>query len=266
MTEIGWKPSLSAFFAERAEALGRSPSLAELCWVSGRDARLWGEPQRHAELVNSIIELTGSGPASKILEVGCAAGYIAKGLAPRVRRYTGVDLAAAALRAARRMGLANACFKQADGGNLPFAANSFDAAFCYDVFTNLPSFADGLPIIRDMIRVVRPGGQVLIGSVPDKALQLPFEAKVQEVVSSLAATFGPPAPCPPRAKPKWRARLSKHLRREPSAVPLIVCYYFERDAFLDAGSVDATVRILPVHTGNPYAEYRFNAVYEKRPA
>jgi ubiquinone/menaquinone biosynthesis C-methylase UbiE len=178
-----------------------------------------------------------------------------------VGKYTGVDLSSAALAVARRLRLPNATFRVADGGRLPFAAGQFNGAFCYDVFTNFPDFETGAPIIAEMLRVVKPGSRVLIGSIPDAATKAAYEARTVEVGAELEARFGrvvPPAPRPPTLGKRLR-----DLLRTP-AEPVIVCYYFERADFEAlARSLGCTVTITDIHPKNPYFGYRFNAIYTK---
>src|SRR5262245_60234699 len=107
MTTASWLDALQTFFAERAESLGPKPSLADLCWASGRDARIWADTFRHRCLVDSIMSLLEISSDAAVLEVGSGSGYIASGLAPRVTRYVGVDLAGEAVKLAARLGLPN---------------------------------------------------------------------------------------------------------------------------------------------------------------
>jgi ubiquinone/menaquinone biosynthesis C-methylase UbiE len=264
MTAAAWRSSLQTFFAERAHVVGRKPSLADLCWASGRDARIWADTLRHSRLVDSVMSLLELNSQARVLEVGSGSGYIASELAPRVAHYVGVDVAAAAVRLAARLDLPHASFRRADGGKLPFRDGGFDGAVCYDVFTNLPSFAEGLPIIHEMLRVVRSGGRVLIGSIPDRATKAEFESKYRKTVAELEASLGPAHEPEPAAVTSWRNRLRGWLR--PSApAGQIVSYYFDRSDFLRAGStLSAEAEIRPVHAENPYAAFRFNVVYRKR--
>ena len=98
-----------------------------------------------------------------MLEIGSAAGFLAKLIAPHVGSFVGVDLSEDAFNVARRLRLPNARFLQADGGALPFPDETFDGILCYDVFTNFPNFSDGEPLIREMIRVAKRGRPVLVG-------------------------------------------------------------------------------------------------------
>lgn len=250
-----WREELRLFFSTRAGEVSGDLTLADLCWVSGRDPRLWSDPVRYEELIGSIWEQTASTTTSRLLEVGTASGFLARGLAPRVGFYAGVDVSADAVGVARRLGRPNAGFLCGDGSRLPLRDNGFDAAFCYDVFTNFPDFAFGAGILREMLRVVRPGGRVLVGSLPDQHLRQPFEVKVQEVGQDLAARFGPP---------QSRASAVAAPAAPDALVPRIVCYYFERADFIALGqSMGVATAVMPVHPLNPYAPYRFSILYVK---
>lgn len=234
----------------------------DLCFIAGRDPRLWRDEALFADMIDSIVAQTDIVDDASVLEVGCAAGFIASGLAPRVRRYTGVDLARDVLKIARRLGLPNATFKHAEGGRLPFRDNSFDAAFCYDVYTNFPTFADGAGLIQEMLRVVVPGGRVLVGSIPDAAAAELMAQRVQAVANTLAETQGP-LPARPDGGPARRRWIDRLLGRQPIE-PQIVCYDFDRRDFEAFGrELGVEVAIHDIHQRNPYFGCRFNAVYRK---
>jgi SAM-dependent methyltransferase len=259
-----WKESLRTFFHERAEEIAGVPTVQDLCFIAGRDPRLWSDPQMREDLAASIVAGCGANRSSKVLEVGCAAGFLAQLVAPLIGRYEGVDLAAAPLRIARRLQLPNAVFKKADGGRLPYADASFDAAFCYDVFTNFPKFEDGAGLIGEMLRVVKPGGRVLVGSIPDAGTEAAYVTRVAHVVEELQRHYGP---VPERASvARTDGVWTKLLRRfgPPPAKPEITCYYFGKQDFHDLGRrLKASVEICDIHARNPYVGYRFNAIYRK---
>jgi SAM-dependent methyltransferase len=218
-------------------------------------------------MISSILDAAGAGPTSRLLEVGCAAGYLAQGLAPRVGSYVGVDLAREAVATARRLRLPNARFKVADGSDLPFSDDSFDAAICYDVLTNFPDFAPVAGIVAEMIRTTRPGGRVLMGSVPDAALEAPFIEAVTRVQRELQETQGPLLQ--PQLHPVRRGWWRRWLGRDDAEQPpgergAVACYYFDRKPFLELGKrLGVEAEVVPVHSLNPYADYRFNVVYAK---
>jgi len=266
MTESGsWKGSLRLFFAERAAQINGTPSHEDLCYISGREPRLWSQPEMYEDMVDSILALTEASAQSTILEVGCAAGFIAKGVAPRVKRYVGVDLARPALRVARLLQLPNAEFRHSEGGKLPFEDATFDATFCYDVFTNFPTFDAGVPIIAEMLRVVKPGGKVLVGSIPDAACQAAYEERVRQFMLELDVRFGPLRPRPAtEANVGLLQTISKWLS---STKPGITCYYFKTENFVSLGKqFGCHTKVCDIHSLNPYRGYRFNIVYTKNTA
>jgi tRNA/tmRNA/rRNA uracil-C5-methylase (TrmA/RlmC/RlmD family) len=70
--------------------------------------------RRH--MVQRILKLTGAGPSTSVLSLGCGIGDTELLLAPHVGEVTGIDLSPAAIRQARadaaRLGIANARFEQ----------------------------------------------------------------------------------------------------------------------------------------------------------
>lgn len=108
-----------------------------------------------------------------VLEVGCGNGVFLSGLAERVYpsgRVVGIDHADAFVIEAQKNAAASPHAKvisveQADAYRLPFADASFDVAHCERVLMHLE---DPTAAIREMARVVRPGGLVVVAE-PDWA-------------------------------------------------------------------------------------------------
>lgn len=116
-------------------------------WTLGR----WWQWQRMA--------LEGLPRDALILELGCGTGRL---LAQRLAEgpAVGIDMAMPMLRQARRR-LAGrpggVPVLVADAGRLPFADGTFAAAISTGVLTAIP---DVRPALREVRRVVRPGGRV----------------------------------------------------------------------------------------------------------
>jgi SAM-dependent methyltransferase len=106
------------------------------------------------------IGLLGAVHGRRVLEVGCGGGSCARWLATQGAEVIGVDVSAGMLRhaqaAADRSGV-QVPLAQADACALPFAPESFDAA-C-SAFGAVPFVADSARLMREVYRVLRPGGR-----------------------------------------------------------------------------------------------------------
>jgi len=58
-------------------------------------------------------------------------------------------------------------FQQAEAASLPFHDSSFDRVCCYNVLLSLPDHEYAGRALAEILRVVRPGARILIGSLPD---------------------------------------------------------------------------------------------------
>lgn len=107
--------------------------------------------------------LTGS---ERVLDVGCGAGHVTIGLAGQARELVAVDLTEAMLAQTRAQvaakGYTNVRVESADAMALPFASGSFDLAVSRYAAHH---FADPLSAIRDIFRVIKPGGRWLLVDV-----------------------------------------------------------------------------------------------------
>ena len=94
-------------------------------------------------------------------DVGAGTGFVAAGLAPLVKQVYVVDGSAAMIEVAKKnlSEFSNVEYHEADGASLPFPDDSLDA-----VFANmyLHHTTDPLAAIREMVRVLRPGGRLVI--------------------------------------------------------------------------------------------------------
>ena len=95
-----------------------------------------------------------------MLDIGCGNGALLNALSDRLASGNGVDESAGIIERARlkNAGLDHLNFQTIDGPVLPFADASFD------VVTSLMSFRylDWDPLLREIKRVMRPGGKFLI--------------------------------------------------------------------------------------------------------
>src|SRR5688572_5407989 len=102
-------------------------------------------------------------PGMRVLDGGCGSGSITVGLADAVQpgEVVGVDVDAGQLTAARKAasdhGLTNVRFEEASLLSLPFEDDSFDAAYLSSVLEHV---TDPAAVLRELCRVVRPGGVI----------------------------------------------------------------------------------------------------------
>jgi methionine biosynthesis protein MetW len=97
-------------------------------------------------------------PGYLCLDVGCGDGHdLGSWAVARQVRYVGVDIAGSAVEAARARGLE--AYLIDDSGRLPFPDSSYDAAVSLEVIEHL---FQPEAIIREAIRVVKPGGVVIV--------------------------------------------------------------------------------------------------------
>jgi phosphatidylethanolamine/phosphatidyl-N-methylethanolamine N-methyltransferase len=101
-------------------------------------------------------------PGDRILEVGVGTGINAS-LYPSHCHITGIDLSTSMLDKARervaRQGLRNVRLLEMDAANLTFADDSFDIVYAPYLVSVVP---DPVLVVREMRRVCRPGGRIII--------------------------------------------------------------------------------------------------------
>lgn len=98
-------------------------------------------------------------PGAKVLDIGCGQGNTTRCLADELDAAVcvGLDYDADLIDYAetRPENPANVRFQQGDATQLPFEDASFDVVFCRYLLIHM---ADPLRVVREMMRVLRPGG------------------------------------------------------------------------------------------------------------
>lgn len=114
-------------------------------------------------VIETMAEVARIGEGSEITDVGTGTGFVAAGLASRVKRAIGIDNASGMLRVAREnldaLSVSNAELLVGDLVRLPLEDNSVDAAFANMV---LHHAVEPAAMLEEMARIVRPGGMVVI--------------------------------------------------------------------------------------------------------
>jgi SAM-dependent methyltransferase len=147
-------------------------------WSSGRRPRVYDFTVRHelffrllsryvwaADVRSFYADLAALGQlpeGASVLDVPCGGGVAFRGLAPKASiRYVAADVSPLMLERARaeadRRGLDRIEFVQTSVTSMPFEDGTFDLCVCYN---GLHCFEDPPAAVAEMLRVLRPGGQL----------------------------------------------------------------------------------------------------------
>ena len=140
-----WDANADDYYAEHGDTLGD----ADLLWCP--------EGLREADAC-----LLGEVRGRDVLEIGCGAAQGARWLVSQGAVVTAFDVSMGQLEKSRELdrttGIAVRRVVQADAQRLPFRDASFDVVM--SAFGALPFVADSAGTMREIARVVRPGGRV----------------------------------------------------------------------------------------------------------
>jgi SAM-dependent methyltransferase len=114
-------------------------------WRAGQERRL--------AMLNSAAPLAGK----RVLEVGCGIGMYVRGMGHLTAHAFGLDIEFERVAEGRHNGIDR--LLTAVGEHLPFPDNSFDVLFSHEVLEHVQ---DDRASCREMVRVLRPGGRVVI--------------------------------------------------------------------------------------------------------
>ena len=111
---------------------------------------------------NAAIQHLGLKPNEMVLEVGIGTGLNLP-LYPPSCRLTGIDLSGdmldKAVERAQKLAMPNVALKVMDATSMDFAENEFDKAVATYTISAVP---DPVAVLREMRRVVKPGGALVI--------------------------------------------------------------------------------------------------------
>ena len=114
-------------------------------------------------VIEKMTEVSGADEDATVVDVGTGTGFVAAGLAPRVKRVIGIDNSPAMLEVARGnldiLGIANVELVQGEVTYLPLAGGSMEATFANMVLHHAENPAS---MLQEMVRVVKPGGTVAV--------------------------------------------------------------------------------------------------------
>ncbi|TDE42856.1 class I SAM-dependent methyltransferase [Nonomuraea mesophila] len=126
-----------------------------------------GYAGRRRLVFTQLAALAGAGPGDRVLDVGCGTGYLTRRLAPLVApggRVVGVDPAPRMIAYARHRSPANCVYLVGEGQSLDIPGGPFDVVVSSLAVHHIPPEARETAV-REMFRVLRPGGRLLIAEL-----------------------------------------------------------------------------------------------------
>ena len=134
------------------------------------------------------------GRARDVLDAGCGTGGMVSWLGRYAGggRVAGVDISPDALTFCRKRGLDDV--RQASVTDLPFADSTFDLVTSFDVLVQLPGEGSDELAMREMFRVLRPGGVAFVRAAAyewmrsghDEALGTQRRYRLEEITGRMA--------------------------------------------------------------------------------
>jgi 2-polyprenyl-3-methyl-5-hydroxy-6-metoxy-1,4-benzoquinol methylase len=114
-----------------------------------------------ADIMREVIAARfGAQAKPSALDVGCGVGVLHGHIRNQFARLAAVDVSASCIEQAARAN-SGVEYRTYAGTELPFACGEFDFAYAICVLHHVPP-ADWLGFMREMARVIRPGGAVCI--------------------------------------------------------------------------------------------------------
>jgi SAM-dependent methyltransferase len=187
--------------------------------------RHWWFVGRREVLLSVLAQRLGDQRDLSTLDFGCGTGTMAGHLA-RFGHVQAVDSDAEAVAFCRRRGLSEV--RQMQGSILPFGDGEFDLVTSFDVLEHIE---DDLAALRELRRVLKPGGTLLC-AVP----AFPFLWGIQDEISHHFRRY---------VRPQLRARL------EGAGFNVIRVSHFNSILFPAIAAIRLTRRLLPSSTAKP---------------
>jgi SAM-dependent methyltransferase len=145
-------------------------------------------PAHFAPWAGDLIERARPiGPSSRVLDLGCGTGIVARLLRERLggaARLTGLDVNAGLLGVARRV-VPELDWHEGNAMSLPFPNGAFDLVLSQQMLQFVP---DRAKAVREIRRVLAPGGRLVVSTWRPRSFQPLFEALGKSAESHLGGS------------------------------------------------------------------------------
>lgn len=171
--------------SQNANTAELSPN--QMLWEKGDFTRIAASMRESGE---KLVKAIGVGPCQKVLDLGCGDGTTALPSARLGAEVLGVDIARNLVEAGNRRaadaGLSNLRFQHGDASNLTgIASGQFDKVISIFGAMFAPNPEN---VAREMVRVTKPGGQVVMGN------WIPGDPTLIAQILKISAAYSPPPP------------------------------------------------------------------------
>lgn len=143
--------------------MGKETAISPEAYVRWRESELGARTESLEK--EAVFTFGGNLAGLRVLDVGCGDGAYSIHAARLGATVTGLDISSAMLDAARKRAVAAGVsveWREGRAEALPFQTASFDVVIAVSVLCWVP---DGAAAVREMARVLRPGGIVVIGEL-----------------------------------------------------------------------------------------------------
>ena len=151
---------------------------------------LRGRHPQQVAIRGAYLDLVSEWAGPRVLEIGCGTGVVSREIARRVGpdgSVLALDPCSTFLTRAQEVaqadGIRNLAFREADARALDIPDAEFDVAVAVTVLCHVPGREQ---VLRELRRVVRPGGQVLImdGDYASNQLAHPDRALTERIIAA----------------------------------------------------------------------------------
>ncbi len=238
------------------ESYGNAQSPADPKFnIVGWNSSYTGEPipaDEMREWVDRTVERILALEPKRVLEIGCGSGLLLFRVAPHCEKYHGTDLSQAALNelqkhvAAAGQEFANVTLSRQQAGNLThFKEGEFDTIVLNSVVQYFPSAEYLVNLLKDAVRVVRPGGSIFLGDLRSLPLLKAFSTSIQ--VHNAPDEMG---------VSELRLRIEKQIAQEKELVIDPAFFIDLKRQISEIGTVE--VQLKQAHFPNELSKFRYD--------
>lgn len=200
--------------------------------------RAGDEQAFNQRIAQHIADKLGLQPNERLLDVCCGNGELSALLAKKCREVVGSDLSARLLEVAQKTHpLPNLQFVKANSLHLGALNQKFDKIVLYFSFQYFERFEEGKQVIQELNTLLLPGGKLFIGDTPDARKWWVY--------------YNTPI------------KVLRHFYQRSKGTESMGRFWHPNEFKRIAKAVGLELKILEVPTDLPYADYRFDAVFEK---